>query len=229
MIKLFSKFVLLVFLLINANGTVAQVGIGTNNPSASAQLEVSSSSKGFLPPRIALSGTNDNSTIVSPTAGLLIYNTSSSGSGSSSVTPGYYYYNGSAWQRIMNSSGSIIKKTILFNQSATTTAITGQNTVTNWSGTYSASGGTVELRANFSAYTSGSAQAYYFSLLRDGVVVDNTTYYFNQSGVHQTIPELSAIIANESGNHTYAIRIGTGVTVDTYDIGKLVVTEYKLD
>lgn len=64
----------------------AQVGIGTNNPSASAILDLTSTSKGFLPPRMTESEKNAIST---PATGLLIYQTNNS--------PGLYYYTGSAW------------------------------------------------------------------------------------------------------------------------------------
>lgn len=72
---------------------MAQVGIGTTTPAASAMLDVTSSNKGFLPPRVALTGTTDVSTISSPATGLLVYNLGSGGL----ATPGYYYWNGSAW------------------------------------------------------------------------------------------------------------------------------------
>jgi len=81
---------------------LAQVGIGTNSPSASAQLEVSSSSKGFLPPRVTLTGTADVTTIASPATGLLVYNTATAGTSPANVTPGFYYYDGAKWQRIIN-------------------------------------------------------------------------------------------------------------------------------
>lgn len=80
----------------------AQVGVGTNTPNASAMLDVTSTSKGFLQPRVALTGTSDASTIASPAAGLMIYNTATAGSGATAVTPGVYYYSGSAWQRVTN-------------------------------------------------------------------------------------------------------------------------------
>jgi hypothetical protein len=78
----------------------AQVGIGTSSPAASAKLEVSSTTQGFLPPRVVLvSTTNTSSPISSPATGLLVYNTATAGSGATTVTPGYYYFNGSAWVR----------------------------------------------------------------------------------------------------------------------------------
>jgi hypothetical protein len=82
----------------------AQVGIGTASPNSSAQLDITSTSKGLLPPRIALTGTTDVSTIASPATGLTIYNSTTT----SDVTPGYYYYNGSAWTKLITG----IKNTI---------------------------------------------------------------------------------------------------------------------
>ena len=104
------KNIIILFLLsnflVNAN---AQTGIGTITPNASAKLEVASSTQGFLPPRIALTGTNDNTTIknavgtsITPATGLLIYNTATTGTAPNNVVPGYYYWNGTVWVQISN-------------------------------------------------------------------------------------------------------------------------------
>ena len=96
----------------------AQVGIGTSDPSPSARLQIDASSstnaKGFLPPRVALQGTDDaqltspsTPRIVSPATGLLIFNTATAGTGVSAVTPGYYYYSGSAWVRLVTGTVSL--------------------------------------------------------------------------------------------------------------------------
>jgi len=63
---------LLFFVLTNA-GVKAQVGIGvsTANLNPSAQLEVSSTTKGLLPPRMT---TVQRNAIANPAAGLIIYN-----------------------------------------------------------------------------------------------------------------------------------------------------------
>ena len=50
----------------------AQIGIGTTSPDASAILEVESTTKGFLPPRM---DTDARGSINSPAEGLVIYNT----------------------------------------------------------------------------------------------------------------------------------------------------------
>lgn len=55
--------------------SIGNVGIGTTSPSASAQLDVSSTTRGFLPPRMT---TTQRDAISSPVAGLVIYNTTTS-------------------------------------------------------------------------------------------------------------------------------------------------------
>lgn len=97
----------------------AQTGIGTTTPNASAKLEVYATNKGFLPPRVSLTGSTDVSTIASPATGLLIYNTATAGSSPNNVSPGYYYYNGTSWIQI--AGGLIIdnSKTSSFTLAAT--------------------------------------------------------------------------------------------------------------
>ncbi len=80
----------------------SQVGIGTTTPNSSSALDVTATNKGFLPPRIALTGTNDVSTITSPANGLLVYNTATAGTSPSNVIPGFYYFESGKWQRFIN-------------------------------------------------------------------------------------------------------------------------------
>ncbi len=77
--RLFTVFI---FLYSNAE---AQVGIGTSSPAASSKLEISSTTKGFLYPRMTNS---QMSAIVTPAAGLTVYNTDASA---------LYCYNGTNW------------------------------------------------------------------------------------------------------------------------------------
>jgi len=81
--------------------SMAQVGIGTPTPAVSAQLEVKSSTRGFLPPRVALTATNATAPVTTPVEGLLVYNTATAGSGATGVTPGFYFYSGTAWVRLI--------------------------------------------------------------------------------------------------------------------------------
>jgi uncharacterized protein (TIGR02145 family) len=66
-------FTLKMFCLLGLTTTNAQVGIGTNTPSTSAVLELQSTDKGFLPPRMT---TAQRSLIATPVEGLIIYNSS---------------------------------------------------------------------------------------------------------------------------------------------------------
>ena len=63
---------ILVFLAFIITGMAQNVGIGTTTPAASAQLDVSSTTKGFLPPRMT---TAERNLIVTPATGLVIFNT----------------------------------------------------------------------------------------------------------------------------------------------------------
>ena len=71
-------------------GNLFAQNVGINNeglsPHGSAMLDVSSTTKGFLPPRMTAA---QKAAILTPAAGLLIYQTD--------ATAGFYYYNGSAW------------------------------------------------------------------------------------------------------------------------------------
>ena len=78
-----------------------EVGIGTAAPNASALLDLTSTNKGLLAPRVALTAKSGNTTpIASPATGLIVYNTASASTGGDAVTPGYYYYNGTFWTRM---------------------------------------------------------------------------------------------------------------------------------
>jgi hypothetical protein len=102
-----KKLVLAVCCLLSATLSFSQnVGIGTTTPNTSAALDITATNKGLLPPRVALTSTADVSTITSPTAGLLVYNTATAGTAPTNVVPGYYYYTGSSWLRISNAGNA---------------------------------------------------------------------------------------------------------------------------
>ncbi|MHA8078652.1 hypothetical protein [Aquirufa antheringensis] len=92
----------IVFFFLISVSVFAQTGIGTTTPHASAKLDVSSTNKGFLPPRVTLTGISDNSTIASPATGLLVYNTGDN----VGLAAGYYFWNGNAWATIATAGGS---------------------------------------------------------------------------------------------------------------------------
>lgn len=91
------KFFFPCFFLFFYLQSVAQIGIGTSTPHASSRLDVSSTTKGFLPPRMTSA---QRTAISSPAAGLMVYQTDG--------TAGLYYYNGSAWIYVINSTSSTL-------------------------------------------------------------------------------------------------------------------------
>jgi len=69
-------------------GTTGNVQMGGSAPNASAKLDVNSTTLGFLPPRVT---TTQKGNIASPTAGLVVYDTTLSK---------LCVYNGSAWETV---------------------------------------------------------------------------------------------------------------------------------
>ncbi len=101
------------------------VGIGTAAPAASAALDLTSTTKGFLPPRMI---TAERNAIAGPVAGLIIYNT---------TTNQLNLYNGTAWTTILASvSGSV---------GLTTQVVFGTAGATNWTVPAGVTGVTVEV------------------------------------------------------------------------------------
>lgn len=99
-IKHKAKLFGLIFMMIGGNA-FAQTGIGTTTPNASAKLDVYSTNKGFLPPRVTLTSATDAVTIASPAEGLLVYNLGSVG-----LQAGYYYWNGANWATIATATSA---------------------------------------------------------------------------------------------------------------------------
>ncbi|HMG82864.1 MAG TPA: tail fiber domain-containing protein [Ferruginibacter sp.] len=88
-------------IVLGGTGTHAvNVGIGITSPNSNALLDLSSTTQGLLPPRIAL--TNTGSPTLGNVTGMILYNTATSGSGGTAVTPGYYYNNGTNWVRLID-------------------------------------------------------------------------------------------------------------------------------
>lgn len=74
---------------------LGQVGIGTTNPDGSAQLDINSTNKGLLMPRMTAA---QRTSISNPAVGLLVFQTDGSS--------GFYYYTGSSWYNLLNSSNT---------------------------------------------------------------------------------------------------------------------------
>ena len=75
-------------------GIDGNLGIGTTSPDATALLDVASTTRGFLAPRMT---TAQRDAITSPATGLQVYNTS---------TNSHDYYNGTSWVALLSSGGA---------------------------------------------------------------------------------------------------------------------------
>ncbi len=81
-----------------------KIGASTGTPNAGAMLEVESSNRGFLLPRIALTSNTMTLNSVTPPNGMMVFNTNTSTSGGLAGT-GLYVWNGQ-WTLILESSAA---------------------------------------------------------------------------------------------------------------------------
>jgi hypothetical protein len=115
------------FMLTNTRSVSAQVKIG-NNPNtidANSLLELESTNKGFLPPRMAL----NDVTVVSPLtgtvpAGMMVY------SSGGALPDGYYYWTGSAWKLIAIGEQNIVIKSASAALNKSETVVLSSNDIT---------------------------------------------------------------------------------------------------
>lgn len=101
-----KNITVVIALLMLSFHTTAQVKVGANPTTINTNsvLELESTTKGLLLPRVALSSTSSFSPLTAHIAGMSIYNTATAGSGSTAVTPGYYYNDGTQWVYMPNQS-----------------------------------------------------------------------------------------------------------------------------
>src|SRR5689334_1922134 len=86
----------------------AQVKIGDNPNSINSNslLEMESTNKGFLPPRVALNSASAVSPLTGTVpAGMLVYSTGGT------LTNGYYYWDGTEWKYLSNGIKTVTTKT----------------------------------------------------------------------------------------------------------------------
>lgn len=90
--------------MLNIANVYAQIGIQTDNPDASAALEIVSADKGLLIPRVILSSSlSSQSPVTSPAVGLLVYNSGSN------QEEGFYFWTGAAWKQLKPEEASDVE------------------------------------------------------------------------------------------------------------------------
>jgi hypothetical protein len=125
--KRFLFFASIVLFFTTTGSAQNNVAINDNgsSPDPSAVLDVNSSSKGLLIPRVSLLSSTDVVTIASPASSLLLYNTATI----ADLTPGYYFWDGtSKWVRLLAGADPNHKLNIT-HKSATATLLKTENMV----------------------------------------------------------------------------------------------------
>lgn len=227
-----KKILLSILMSISCATILTAQNIGINatgaTPATSAMLDISSSDKGLLIPRVALTATNQASPVTSPATSLLVYNIVTAGTAPNNVVPGYYYWNGSAWAQLLSSS--------TFNSAWSVTGNAGLNPNNNFIGTTDAtdlviktnnvekirvtSGGNVGIGINppqakldvNGTYKLGTSGTVLTSMVKKTLTVnDNTDFDYNNT--RQITVTLAGVTANATIilNPRSALPTGIGV------------------
>src|SRR5690606_24958447 len=198
------KKLLLLLILIVGNSIFAQVGIGTDMPSPSTQLEIKSSNRGILIPQVPLNGTTDQNTInAGNIESLLVYNTNTN----ATLSPGYYYWYQGVWNRLTTES-DLPEHIVLWD------LVNNQFTFIDQNGDIQAIDPT-----DFQTLTS-------LRLNPDGHTLD----YVDENGDNTSIDlqtviknfeTLTSIVANSDGSFTFTDEAGVTTIVDIGDLETL--------
>ncbi len=101
--KKFANYLAVIIIMASypISGVFSQsVGINTKNPDPSSVLDISSSSKGILIPRVSIDNLTSPDPISDPVEGLLVYNISNV------TSHGFYYWKANGWNEVIVPSRS---------------------------------------------------------------------------------------------------------------------------
>lgn len=171
------RLILLFFISFFTFNLKAQVGVNTTSPNASSLLDISSTSKGFLYPKLT---TTQMNAIASPATGLIIYNTDATA---------LFVYNGSAWNMLEDKSTAIVDDGVAVQidnikiQLSTNTSERSLQIATT-TGTIALSGSSLNI-FTASAISAGGAAANFTSWVRQSSSI-STTFTTFEPGLNFT-------------------------------------------
>ena len=213
------KFILFSIIISFGHFSHAQTGIGTTTPNASAKLDVFSTNKGFLPPRVTLTSATDVTTIASPAEGLMVYNVGSVG-----LQAGYYFWNGVNWATIATATSA-------------GNGVTATNMVNLYAKAYSTASGDIANATSGYSFTVPVSGRYLFDFSCTGYSNATITYKVRQGttdiGTDAQTSYNNTVHVEYNGK--IEVNLQTGVTYNVYvnstgsrDVGDYDRVYYKM-
>lgn len=174
-----KKLLVILAVIITFSLTVnAQVGVGVASPDASAMLDVTSTTKGLLAPRMTAA---QRAAIGTPATGLVVYQTDG-------IT-GFYYYTGAAWVVLINGTdalpavnGSAVTNLNASNLASGTVPTARLGSGTANSATYLRGDGTWSTPATGGSGLSAFGYVFELATIADATVVGGADVPFSNNG-----------------------------------------------
>jgi hypothetical protein len=177
-----KQYTTLVTLLILSTISHAQVGIGTSSPAGSSQLDITSTTKGLLPPRMT---TSQRDAISAPATGLQIYNTDNRAIETYTGTSGEWLTLGRGKAGISNNTALGVR-TLNSNTTGSGNTANGYTALFyNTTGSYHTANGYQSLYSN----TTGS----------NNTATGYQSLYSNTTGSNNTATGLQSLYPNTTG------------------------------
>jgi hypothetical protein len=186
--------------LISFTITAQSIGIGTTTPDNSAKLDISSTDKGLLVPRMTAA---QRSVIIQPANGLIVYQTDGS--------PGFYFNSGTpevpAWLLLINSASAVTS----VNASAPLSSSGGTSPVINLAGT---AGGILYGTGSGSAFTGAFGSGNF--LMSNGTSAPTWSNGFGQYG--NTVYGSSSISITNTNTFLFIPGLTQNITVPSNSV-----------
>ena len=115
---------IIAFAALTSTQTFAQQGFGTNTPDKSSAVDIVSTKRGLLIPRLDLTSTTSAGPVTNPAQSLLVYNKNTA----ADVTPGFYYWENNKWVRVMSSNIAKTSSVIAGTTTNVTSAVSANDT-----------------------------------------------------------------------------------------------------
>ena len=226
-LPIMKYYITLVNLLILSTISSAQVGIGTSSPAGSSQLDITSTTKGLLPPRMT---TSQRDAISSPATGLQIYNTDNRAIETFSGTSGEWLTLGRG-KGALNTNTAIGVKALNANTTGyQNTAIGYQSLSSNTTGYGNTGIGYMPIKTNVSGFNNTAVGWATLYNNYGGYGNDAFGYkalYANTYGDYNSSLGLQSLMANTTGNYNTAAGV-SALYSNTTGNGNAAVGHYTL-